>query len=257
MDLDTGQVTLDGDLSGLTLSEAIRQRIPPEARPAFKAVALNGGVVDLDRVRVRYDAKAPAGSRLHYAVKARLREGVWNCPKLPYPVNNLSADCDIEDGILTLHRADGYNGATAMRARGRMRLGDPRVEPLELHAELEDLELDQRLRDRTPREYLELWNLFQPSGRIGAEIDLSRAIPGGPVELGAKVTCHDVAVNYRHFPYPLDHLRGSLTLEKRTLTVDVQTISVGGSPLSMTGDHRAARARRCGQAGHQGRLGAG
>jgi hypothetical protein len=235
VDLDTGRVTLDGDLSGLTLSEAIRQRVPPEARPAFNALALKGGVIDLDRVRASYDANAPAGGRLHYAVKARLREGVWNCPKLPYPVNNLSADCDIEDGILTLHRAEGYNGMTTLRAKGRMRLGDPRREAMELHVELNDLELNDRLRTWTPPEFLELWDLFQPSGLVGAEIDVARAVPGGPVELAAKVTCHDVAVNYRHFPYPLDHLRGSLTLEKRTLTVDVQTISVGGGPLHMTG----------------------
>ena len=60
-------------------------------------------------------------------------------------------------------------------------------------------------------------------------------MPGGPVEVGAKVICHDVAANYRHFPYPLDHLSGSLVLKKNRLTVDVQTISVGGRPLSMKG----------------------
>jgi AsmA-like C-terminal region len=235
VELDTGRVTLDGDLSGLTLSEAIRQRVPPEARPAFDALALKGGVIDLDRVQASYDVNAPAGRGLHYAVKARLREGVWHCPKLPYPVNNLSADVDIEDGILTLHRVEGSNGTTALRAKGRMQLGDPRREPIELHVELNDLELDDRLRAWTPQKFLELWDLFRPSGLVGAEIDVARAVPGGPTELGVRVTCHDVAVNYRHFPYPLDHLRGTLTLEKRRLTVDVQTLSVGGRPLRMTG----------------------
>ena len=94
VDLATGRVALEGELSGLTISEAFRQRIPPEARPAFKALALNGGVVDLERIRASYDPELPAGSRLHYAVQARLREGVWACPKLPFPVNDLSAACE-------------------------------------------------------------------------------------------------------------------------------------------------------------------
>ena len=77
------------------------------------------GVLDLDRVRASYDAKAPADRRLHYDVQARLREGVWNCPKLPFPVNDLSAAFDVEDGLLTIHRAEGYNGVTTLRAGGR------------------------------------------------------------------------------------------------------------------------------------------
>src|SRR6185312_3283515 len=119
----------------------------------------------------------------------RLREGVWQCPKLPYPVNNLSAAFDLEDGMLTLRRAEGYHGMTTLRARGRARRSDPNREPMDLHVELSDFELDRRrLRDWTPPEYRELWDLFQPSGLIGAEIDVSRATTGGPVELGAKVT---------------------------------------------------------------------
>ncbi len=33
-----------------------------------------------------------------------------------------------------------------------------------------DLELDQRLRDRTPAEYDELWDVFQPRGRVDATV---------------------------------------------------------------------------------------
>ena len=114
-------------------------------------------------------------------------------------------------------------------------MGDPRREPLDLHVDLVDLVLDQRLRDHTPAEYDELWDIFRPSGLVRAEIDLTRSAPGGPVELGASVTCHDVAATYRHFPYPLDHLRGTLVLKKNTLAVDVRTLGVGGRPLRMIG----------------------
>ena len=77
-----------------------------------------------------------------------------------------------------------------------MRLGDPRRQPLDLHVELLDLELDQRLRDRTPQEYAKLWDLFRPSGVVGAEIDMTRTVPDGPVD----------ARRQRHLPRRRGHV---------------------------------------------------
>jgi hypothetical protein len=239
VDLETGRTNLSGKLTGLTLSDALRRRIPREARPMMKELALTGGVVDIDLKRASYDARTSAGNRLHYAMSAWLREGVWECPRLPFAVNKLSAKIGAEDGLITIEHAEGLNGGTTLRAKGTLRAGDPRREPLDLHVELVDLELDwrrgSRLRSGTPPEYVELWDVFQPHGRVDAQIDLVRTVPGGPVELGAKVTCKDVAANYRHFAYQLDHLRGQLELRKNVLTVDVQTLSVGGRPLQLKG----------------------
>jgi hypothetical protein len=239
VDLKTGRTTLSGKLTGLTLSDAVRRRIPREARPAMKALGLTGGVVDVELKRASYDPKGAPGDRLHYAMGAWLRDGIWECPRLPFPVNKVSALISAEDGLITIERAEGSSGRTTLRARGAINAGDPGREPMELHVELLDLELDwrrnSRLRSHTPPEYDELWDVFKPSGIVDARIDLERTLPGGPVELGTKVICKDVAANYRHFAYPIDHLRGQLELKKNVLTVDVQTLSVGGRPLRLKG----------------------
>ena len=52
--------------------------------------------------------------------------------------------------------------------------------------------------------------------------------------MSATVYCRDVAAVYRHFQYPLDHLTGLLTLEKKVLTVDLQTLK-GGQPVHLKG----------------------
>ena len=59
--------------------------------------------------------------RLKYQAAAHLREGVWECPKLPFFVNELSADVAIEDGILSIKRAQGANGLTILRGGDRRR----------------------------------------------------------------------------------------------------------------------------------------
>jgi hypothetical protein len=103
-----------------------------------------------------------------------------------------------------------------------------------MRVDLIDLELDQRLRDRTPSEYDELWDLFKPRGRVSAAVHLVRARAGEPAELSATVYCRDVAAEYRHFPYPLDHLTGRLNLARNVLTVDLQTL-IGGQPMFLDG----------------------
>jgi AsmA-like C-terminal region len=234
INLITGTITLEGDLTGLTLSETLRRRIPLEARPMAKRLALNNGVVDIELNRFRYDPTAAAGSRLHYQAQARLREGVWECINLPFFVNDLSADLRLEDGLLAIKRAQGSNGQTILRAEGTLGLCDPANSPLDLQIGLAELQLDRRLRDHTPAEYKELWDVFKPSGRVDATVHLVRGRTGEPLALSATVDCRDVAAVYRHFKYPLDHLTGHLTLEKNTLGVKLETLK-GGQPVRLAG----------------------
>jgi hypothetical protein len=234
INLVSGIVTLEGDLAGLTLTETLRRRIPLEARPAVKGLALNNGVVDIDLNRFHYEPKAAPGARLRYRAVARLREGVWECPNLPFPVNDLSAIITAEDGTLKIQHANGSNGPTRLRAEGTIGMGDPRTVPMDLQVNLTDLELDPRLRSHTPAEYDELWDVFKPSGRVDARVRAVRGQAGKPVELSATVECRDVAAVYRHFKYPLDHITGRLALEKNVLTVDVRSLK-GGQPVELRG----------------------
>jgi hypothetical protein len=232
IDVDTGRLTLDGELDGLTISENLRRRIPREARPGVEALALNGGTVDIELSHFSYDPR-DASRRCRYAAVAKVREAVWECPLLPFPINDLSALINVEDGKLTIKHAQGSNGQTGVRFWGAFALHDAKCAPLELHAELTDLELDQRLRDHTPSDYVELWDVFKPRGRVDAFLDIVREQTAAPIDLRGRVFCRDVAAEYRHFQYPLDHLTGWLTLQKNTLAVDLKTSS--GRPVTLTG----------------------
>jgi hypothetical protein len=234
IDLATGSLALQGELVGLTLSETLRRRIPREARPAVKALSLSGGVVDVVLSRFSYDPSVAAGQKYHYQATARLREAVWECPHLPFPINDLSALLELKDGLLAIKHAQGSNGQTGVRFAGTLALDGPKRAPLDLHVELTDLELDKRLRDRTPSEYDDLWDCFKPRGRVNASLEIVRGKAGAPIDLSAVVFCQDVAAEYRHFPYPLDHLRGPLTLKKQTLTVNLQS-AIGGRPFQIAG----------------------
>ena len=237
VDLNTGIIELGAELSGLVISDSLRRKLPPGARRISQALALNGGVVDLTVHRLRYDPASPPESRLQFNMVARLRDGVWECPQLPFSVNNLSADVSIEERAITIKHARGTNGNTVIRASGVVALNGTEKGSMNLHVNLEDLELhDDRLRQRTPPEYMELWDLFKPHGRVNLDVHVTRQSATAPFDWVAKVHCRDVAAVYRHFPYPLEHLTGDLTFEKSTLNVNLN--SQNGQPLCISGTIR-------------------
>ena len=234
VDPASGGAHATGGLFGLTLSDALRRRLPAEFLPSFDAMALKSGEIDVDLKKLAYRPGAAAGSRLSYEVQALLHNGVCECPNLPFPINRLSAQVGVKDGVLTIAHAEGFNGSTTVRAKGTMAVGDPETAPLDLRVDVFGLELDQRVKKRTPPEFLELWDVFKPSGRVDALVHLLRNQPGGPIGVGATVHCRDVASVYRHFPYPLANLNGMLMLEKNRLDVELHGL-VGDKPALMKG----------------------
>jgi hypothetical protein len=234
IDLATGSVTLAGGLDRLALSETLRERLPAELRPRCKQLGLTGEL-DLRVDQFSYDPAATP--RIHYQAAVQLRSGLWTCPRLPFPINDLSASVSIRDGVLAIERAEGYNGTTVVHAHpGTLVLGDLERTPLDLQIDIIDLELNQRLRDWTPPPHDELWELFRPSGRLSVGLRLIRQRAGGPLDYRIGIDCRDVALIYKFFKYPLDHVRGRITWEgqKQKVDLNLQTL-VGGKPLRARG----------------------
>ncbi len=244
IDPRTGRVELSkGDLVRLTFSEADRGRLPSEARAALARIGLTGGEVDAGLASLVYDpAAAPA---LRYRGSARLRRGLWRCPDFPFPLSDVSVDAEVSDGLVRVDSATGSDGATSIRLEGWFGLGDPARAPFQVRAEANKLELDDRLRAWTPEPFRDLWGDYFPmvaakaqgtsAGRVSAVLRASRATPGGEVACDSDVELLDVSLNYRHFAYPLDHIRGKVhATPKRLEFFGVKTL-VGNRPLVMNG----------------------
>ena len=234
IDLQSGNIELSGELAGLVISESLRRKLPPSFRPGVQKLALNGGVVNLELNRLVYNPANPPESRLSCKMAAHVFDGVWECPLLPLTVNDLSAVVIVDDRVITIKHARGSNGNTTMSADGVVVLDENMKGFMDLQVGFDDLELhDDRLRNKTPPEYSDLWDLFKPEGRINVAVHATRPQAGAPVAWTASVRCRDVAAVYHHFPYPLDHLTGDLIFEKNTLSVDLNSLS--GRPLQLRG----------------------
>jgi hypothetical protein len=235
IDRATGRVSLTGDLHRLAISSTLAERLPASARPAFQRLGLAAGEADVILRSVVHDPTA--ADPLRYDASVLLRGGVWQCERLPFPINELSAAVTLRDGVATVERAEGRNGPTITRASGTFGLADPERAPFHLGIEVIGLELDERTRDWSARTFPRgagLWADFRPGGRVDLEADLARAAAGGPTDWGVAVTLRDVALEYKEFRYPLEHVTGELTARPGRVTAALRSL-VGGKPLSVRG----------------------
>ncbi len=234
---NSGRLTLTkGDLTRLSLSSTLRRRLPEEFRPQFDAVGLTGGEADLTLERLDVDPAGAPASRVRYAATARLRSGAWTCKKLPFPLNDVSAVVTARDGLITIERAEGSNGKTTVRAEGKVTLDGPGMTPgaLDLLVKVLDLDLDERLKARTPPEFAEFWDDFKPKGQVSVAVRVVRPAAGAEVGFGLGVDCRDVAMEYRHFRYPVDHLGGTLKWQGKRIDLALRT-TVGNRPADCLG----------------------
>jgi hypothetical protein len=236
VDSKTGRITLnDGELSRLEISDALRQRIPAELHPALQNIGLKGGEIDVALDRLDYDPGA--NPSFHYTLGARLRFGTVNCPKLPFPLNDVSATVVVKDGLMTIQRAEGSFGTTTVRARrgGTIEIDDKAQGRVQLTLDVIDLEFDDRLRAWTPPDFASLWDEYQPKGRVSIAMSVLRSKRGGPIGFAMGVECTDVALKYSEFPYPVEHVNGLIKWEGSRIHLDLQTAFIGGKPTTARG----------------------
>jgi hypothetical protein len=233
LDLRTGRVELtSGKLLQANINQAICPCLPEAQRALFGEQGHTAGELDVAIHHVVYDPRV--ARPLSVDLTAWLHGGTLTRPDLPDTLTQIEAVARLANDRITIERAEAVNGKTTVRIiRGSLSAADPTRGPLDLHAEITNLELDSRLRAHT-RAFVDLWAEYSPSGWVDAAARLVRTQPGEPLQLGLTVNCKDVGLKFKRFPYPLQHIRGTLRFEGDSLEVDVRTL-VGGEWLTGKG----------------------
>ena len=239
-----GSISLTrGDISGLTVSETLRNRLPLRWQGAWDAIGLVSGRLDL--VLEHLTSSRTSNPPIDYAIRSSLRDGVWRCDRLPFPLSDVSGSTRVENGRLDVTWAEARYGRTVVRLhRGALDLGleEPSDGPLDLDISLIDLDLDSKLKSQLPADLQKVWKDFTREGqdalgRISLRAQVSRSEAAQPLAYAATIDLLDVALCYKHFPFPLEHVQGRMLLQGPTLTiVNLETLlGQGGQPLTATG----------------------
>ena len=258
IDRATGRVTLRGDMAGLAISETLRGRLPVEVQPACRA-----GRPEPAARSTSGSASSSTTPRPARRSVTRPRRGSGRASGTAPSSPSRSTTCRPASRSATACSPSSAPRATTARRpsaspRGAWRSATPRGRRSTCSSTSSTWSSTSGSapgpRPSSPSSGTD----FQPRGRISAAVHVVRAAEGGPVGFGWTVDCRDVAMVYRHFKYPLDHVRGRLTFEKQQIHLDFRTL-LGGKPLRRQGTiddpgpdaHVAARLRGGGAADRQ------
>jgi hypothetical protein len=229
---DTGVVSLALEATGIPLTPLLMQRLatncPDKALTPFHLE----GKADL-QARLDYQ---PANSQpLTHDVRLRVRDARILHPKIPLPLDNLTASARCINGRLTVEHLSAASGPARVELHG----GSARMPHPEQNFEgvvtVSHLPLTKELAQRLPEPVQNLYNLFSPVGKASIEL---RAACQDNRWLRHHYTMHPegLGVCYAGFQYPCDHITGVVEydcLENRT-RVDTQG-RAGGQPFTFRG----------------------
>ena len=238
VDTRDGRITLTGgQLAGLTISEALAARLPADLRASWDELGLTGGVLDARFERIGFGGKQP----MDLALGLTLRSGVLENPRLPFRLGGLSGSARLADGKVTVTDVVGSYGKTQVRInRAEFDADDPEGGPIALEGAVDDLELDAEIRRRMPPDWQVVWDDFAPKsgaslGRVSLTLRLARESPAELPNFAMTAELLDVAIKYRHFPFPIEHVRGHVAWSGRELTIKHLETLVGGKPMTARG----------------------
>ncbi len=233
IDRQTGEVTLGGDLARLVVSQTLRDRLPAEFKKVVDPIGLTGGIIDLTLHDLAFNSDTQIIHRK--SASARVQSGVVNCPKMPFPLNNLRGTLRLKDDLVTIEETEADNGPTHLWVSGMFSTGDPADTPFDLKLVVKELELDERLKAWTPQAEKQLWDEFKPAGRLNLNGRASRNVLGAAVEVSAEIDCLDAAMEFHLFKYSLEHVFGKLLYENNRITLVGMKTLVDGKYLKLDG----------------------
>lgn len=201
---ETGQWRAAGKLERLQLSPELEQAFPWPA-PVDFVRALRGQA----NADFRWELVGNGIAIEHFLVDGAVNGGQWAHPKLSYPLTGISAKVFADSQVMKISDGRANYGHTTMAFSADLEgySGHPRGTA---RVSAQKLLFDRELADLLPPALHNVWEKYRPVGLIDAEVELqgdgSRWHPQG------ELFCQDVSILAQRFPYPVDHLRGHVTL---------------------------------------------
>lgn len=163
------------------------------------------GLIDVD-ARVRYD-----GQQWQPELAVRCQNVSFTCQKFPYRVENTQGTLDLTGELLKI-------SLTAQNGRQLIGITGQVYNPLDnatgaIDIRGDGIPLDEKLLSALPGTSRDVVRSLHPQGTLRVQARLWRDRPDDPMHQQLQVNVKDGAIRFEKFPYPLDHIRGSLSME--------------------------------------------
>src|SRR5262249_27534318 len=208
--LDLGSIVLGTELARLAGMAA------PEGVDDLKTVS---GVASS---RTRWTWKPGRQPPIAYDTELELRDGRCTNPALPAPVEELALKAHIKDGDLSIENLTAKFGGSGISVK--LEIDPPKAEPdvplvlispadagervRRIEITVSDLLVGPELFERLPARFAEARALFAPAGPADVTYEQRREPTG--IKKRLVFRAKGMTAKYREFPYPVDHIRGTI-----------------------------------------------
>jgi len=234
-DLCRQQFSASGVIEQLELTEQLqpwlawlqeRQFSNPSAQDPPARLPQILGIVD-GQFQLEYHQAAE--TPLRFAVSAQLSHGHVTDTRLPRPLTDLSASLQCTNNMLQLSEVHARCGSASVAA-AITRKGWHHDAPLALALRVQQLPLDELLRNALPPLLQKQWQKYQPTGQVDAQIQV--AFDGSQWFPRATITGRQLAFESDKFHYRLKDGSGTLKLvpqqEENPARLDLDLTGQGG-----------------------------
>jgi len=239
-------VDFDARLSvtGLTLPRPDPESSPAEVRFINRWRPLVGLYRDYDPhgpIDVEIEAAKKAGANEPIVVRRAMltaRGGDVKCRYFPYYGHNIHGTVEYaSDGVFIRDMRGSHGGGTII-VNGR--LAKPTASAAkEVTIEASGIPIDDALYEALPERYLVIREQFEPKGTVDARIELVQPTgtlqQPGEWQTHATITLRDGSAACVRFPYPVDHLTGTLVTDGDQLQIVGITGRLGDGRVAVDG----------------------
>jgi hypothetical protein len=229
------ETTVSIKSAGITVGPPLMKRVTAYTPEVESAISQLTGTLGL-HVQLGYhpDARQPwtHSARLH------LTHGSFSHPDCPVPLQNLEFTCRFLDGQAALDQLSARAGQARIELRGTAR-GFHLDADCEGTLVVNHLPLSREVFERLPANLRKIQDDYSPSGPVSLTVRFART--AGRLAKHCIVQPEDLTASFVRFPYPLEHLTGTLDQEidpERhidNLHVDL-TGFAGSRPIWIRGD---------------------
>jgi hypothetical protein len=229
VDLDTGaeRIALDG--LGLRVTPAMRAPLIERFRRIYDKY-LPGGLCDVHILIEREPKQDPQ-------VKVTLvaRDMTFTYGNFPYPAEHIRGEIDFFPDRLVIKNMQGRRGSTNIRFDGSS--GGYSVESeFEFRVEVDDMPLDDALRQALDATNRRVFDSFAPRGRVSAKGKAIRARgPNQKERIPLTLSFEGASLTYKEFPYELKNVSGEILVDGTQIVVKRATVRDGTMEAEIRG----------------------
>jgi AsmA-like C-terminal region len=213
-----------GKVTKLAFSQRLIGQLPARLQQYFVHAAGFSGELDGD-----FSAGSDQG-KIQYMAQAKIADGRLMHPKVPYPLEALSGELFLTNGLMQLRKFHATSGPTSVALECDMR-GFVTGAPITAVITVQDLSLDQRLYQALPVPLQDIWQKMGVSGGL-VDAQAKLGFDGNRWIPNVVVRAKNAGIEPEFFPYPIRNLTGDFLYENDAIVAKSLVAMAGNQEIN-------------------------